>query len=222
MEVAFQIEPEDQTELETRALSVPEQARAIKIKDVESYKKAAELLLQIKDLRKEIDDAYDDIIKAAHDAHKKAITKKKKYEEPLAEAERIIKPSIAAYQAEQERKRREEEARLAEEARKKEEDERLAKAIEAEDEGMSDVAEEILEEPAYVPPPVVPVATPKVSGISTRTVYKFRIIKPELIPNQYKVIDEKAIAAVVRTLGYRSNIPGIEVFTEQVVAAGRR
>ncbi|HCU25404.1 MAG TPA: hypothetical protein DF383_10315 [Deltaproteobacteria bacterium] len=220
MEAAIELYPE--RELETKALSVPDQARAIQITDTNTYTKAGELLLAIKDLRKEIDATFDPIVKKAHEAHKEAVAQKKKVEAPLAEAEGIIKPRIAAYQAEQERIRREEEARLREEARKREEEERLALALEAEKEGMPEVAEEILEVPAFVPPPVVPSSTPKVSGISTRTVWKHRIINADLLPRQYLMPDEKALAAHGRALGSRAKVPGVEFYPEQVVAAGRR
>jgi len=69
----------------------------------------------------------------AHEAHKEALNQKKRAAEPLLEAERILKEGIADYQAELERRRREEEDRLREEAR-------LAAAIAAEKEGEKELA----------------------------------------------------------------------------------
>src|SRR5690606_19711824 len=97
--------------VETKALSVPDQAKLIQITDDESFQKAGVLLLSIKDIRKEIDRTFDPIVKKAHEAHKEAVAQKKRVEAPLVEAEGIIKPRILKYQQEQERKRREEEAR---------------------------------------------------------------------------------------------------------------
>jgi len=83
-----------------------------------------------------------------------------------AEAEAYIKPLIAQYNAEQERIRQEEEARLREEARKQEEERILREAAEAEKNGHKDEAEAIINEPVQVTPVIVPKSVPKVQGIS--------------------------------------------------------
>mgnify|MGYP006883576854 CR=1 FL=1 len=95
-------------------------------------------------------------------------------------------------------------------------------ALEAEKNGQKDEADEIISAPAYVPPVVLPKATPKVHGISYRDNWKFRITDPNKIPREYMVPDEKAIGVIVGRLKERCNIPGIEVYCEKVVAAGRR
>lgn len=212
----------DQNEITERALTVPEQAKAITITTSDDYVRAGELLLVIKDIRKEIDATFDPIIKKAHETHKEAVAQKKKVDAPLVEAEGIIKPRIAAYMAEQERIRREEEARLREIARKEEEERRLLEAIAAEESGQKEEATAILEEPAYVAPVIVPKTTPKVQGISMQKRWTFRIVNPSLIPREYLTIDEQKIGAVVRALKDQASIPGVEVYAEDTIAAGRR
>jgi len=209
-------------EIQERALTVPEKARNVKIMDDKTYEAAGEILLQIKDLRKQIDAAFDPIIKKAHEAHKEAVSQKKRADAPLVEAENILKPQIGAYLAEKERQRREEEERLREEARKQEEEERLRAAIAAEQAGQKEVAEEIMETPFVVAPVVVPKTTPKVAGISTRQNWKFRIVSEKLIPREYLAPDMVKIGGVVRALKDKANIPGVEVFPEDTIAAGRR
>lgn len=209
-------------EIQERALTVPEKARIVKIMDDKTYEAAGEILLQIKDLRKQIDAAFDPIIKKAHEAHKEAVAQKKRADAPLVEAENIIKPQISAYLAEKERQRREEEERLREEARKQEEEERLRAAIAAEQAGQKDVAEEIMEAPVVVAPVVVPKTAPKVAGISTQKRWAFRIANEKLIPREYLKVDEVKIGGVVRALKDKTNIPGVEVYSEDIVAAGRR
>ena len=219
IEIALTQEAKD---VAARALTVPELARTIEIRDNESYMRAGEMLTAVKGLLKEIDAAFDPICKRAHDAHKEALNQKKRAAEPLLEAERILKKGIADYQAELERRRMEEEARLREEARKREEEARLAAAIAAEKEGEKELAEQILEEPVAAPVVHVPPAAPKLAGVSARKVWKYRVVNEALIPRQYLTVDHAAIGRVVSALGGRATIPGIEVYEETVIAAGVR
>ena len=209
-------------EISSRALTVPELARTIEITDDVSYKAAGELLLTIKDLRKEIDSAFAPIIEAAHNAHKKALEQKKKADAPLVEAESIIKPRIAAYIAEVNRKRAEEEARLREEERKKEEDRRLQEAIKAEAAGDTAKAEQILETPVSIGKVRPITEAPKVAGVSIQKRWTYRVVDETKIPREFLTPDHTKIGAFVREMKDQAMIPGVEFFAEDLVAAGRR
>ncbi|HPD58330.1 MAG TPA: hypothetical protein PKW17_13890 [Smithellaceae bacterium] len=200
-------------EVTERALTVPEKAKAIIIRSNDDFVRAGEILTVIKSLRKEIDATFDPIIKKAFEAHKEAVAQKKKVDAPLVEAEGIVKPRMAAWNAEQERIRREEEERLREIARKEEEERRLKEAIAAEKSGNKEEAEAILETPIEPPPVVIPKTTPKVAGVSFTKQWKFRITDPNKIPREYLTPDEVKIGGVVRALKDKANIPGVEVYT---------
>lgn len=213
----------DETEVVAKkALSIPEQARAIQVVDNETYSQAGEILVTIKGLRKEIGAAFDPIIKKAHEAHKEAKAQKDKAEAPLIEAENIIKPALAAYDREQERLRREEEERQREIARKAEEERRLREAEQAEKEGRNEEAQAMIEEPVYVPPVVIEKTTPKVQGISMQKVWKFRIVNEALIPREYMAPDQVKIGGVARATKGSIQIPGVEIYSEDIVKAGAR
>ncbi len=102
----------EQKRIEETALAVPDQAQMLVIATDVDLEVAGELLTGIKRLRKEIDGSFNPIIKKALEAHKEALSQKKRVDAPLVRAEGIIKPKIAQYTADQERKRREEEARI--------------------------------------------------------------------------------------------------------------
>jgi len=199
-------------EVTERALTVPEKAKALIIQSNDDFIKAGEILTVIKSLRKEIDATFDPIITKAHEAHKEAIAQKKKVDAPLVEAEGIVKPRMAAWNAEQERLRREEEERLREIARKEEEERRLKEAIAAEQAGNKEEAQAIIEAPIEVAPIIVEKTTPKPAGVSFTKQWKFRITDPNKIPRQYLKVDEVAIGGVVRSLKDKTNIPGVEVY----------
>lgn len=203
-------------EVETKALSIVDQAKTVKVVDSETYTAAGMMWKTIKDMMKEIDDTFDGIIKKAHEAHKEAIAKKAKYYQPLDLASRQVKKLMSDYDLEQERIRKAEEDRLREIARKEEEDRRLAEAILAEQSGQKEEAEAILETPVQAPPVVLAKTTPKLTGGPVyRTIWKFRIKNPALIPREYLVPDEVKIGGVVRALKGQTNIPGVEIYEER-------
>lgn len=110
---------------------------ALVINSTEARLTVGAILTAIKGLQKEVDEAYDDIIKDAHATWKGALSKKAKYYDPLKQAEALAKSKALAYDEEIARKAREEQARLAaaakaEEDRKRRElEERARKAEEA-------------------------------------------------------------------------------------------
>ena len=215
-EAAFKLTPEAE-EVSTRALSIPDQAKALKVITTEDYIKAGDLWKRIKELRDKVAETFNPIIQKAHEAHKEALAKKAEVDRPLEGAQKTVKALMEEYDREQERIRLAEERRLQEEQRKREEEERLAAAIEAEQAGQEEVAEEIMSAPVQAAPVVLPKATPKLQGGPVfRTVWKFRIKNPAIIPHEYMKPDEVKIGGVVRALKKSTNIPGIEVYEERV------
>lgn len=212
--------------VEEKAVTIVEQAKAVTVKDSETYTAAGALWKSIGDMIKEVKDTFDPICDAAHKAHKAAVEKRSKYLDPLTLAQKSIKKLMSDYDAEQDRKRREEQRIIEERLRKEEEERRLMEAIAAEEalkaQGATqeEVAQEtatILEAPVTVAPVVLPKSTPKLEGGPVyRTVWKFRIKDANLIPRQYMIPDEKAIGAVIRSSQGRISIPGVEPYEERV------
>jgi hypothetical protein len=170
-------------ELTSKALTWPQQARALAITDQYSLEQAAVMIKGIKDLRAEVHATFDPVCDAAFRAHREATAARKKAEDPLIEAEGILNRSITTYQIEQERIRQEEarkareeaariereqreqfeaeQRRLQEEARREEEERRLADALQAEAENASpEEVAAILEQPSAIAPLVVAVPPP--------------------------------------------------------------
>jgi hypothetical protein len=137
---------------------------------------------------------------------------------------------MASYHEEQERKRRAEELRLQEIARKQEEDARLQEAEAAEKDGMHEEANAILDAPVVLPKVVVPVATPKISGVAFRETWAAEVVNAELL---FKAVMEKKVpmSAIsinltflnqqARSLKAEMNYPGVRTFAVKNVAAGR-
>jgi len=209
-------------EAQTMALSVPDQARALVIRDPETAQKASDLKDSIRQIRKKIADTFNPIIEKAHQAHKEALAKKKEAEAPLLEAEAILDRGLVEYKREQDRKAEEERKRILEEARRQAEEAQLAAAVEVEKAGMKEEAELIITQPVIPMVSVPKTEAPKIQGVGFRSNWKFRIVNESLIPNEYKTIDMVKIGGVVRALKGATNIPGVEVYEELATVAGVR
>ncbi|MFA5617534.1 MAG: hypothetical protein WDK95_11865 [Syntrophorhabdaceae bacterium] len=222
-------------EVVERALTIVEQARAVRVSDNETYIAAGDLWKAIGDMIREVRDAFDPICEAAHKAHKAATAKRAQYLNPLTEAQRSVKSLMAAYDDEQERIRREEERRLAEIARKQEEERRLQEAIAAEQEAkrvgashesIAQEVEAVLSAPEYVPPVVLPKTTPKIGGGPVyRTVWSAECVdiralcravaggkaSPECVTPNMPTLNKMAAA-----LKDALNIPGVRAVSRRV------
>ncbi len=208
------IEIDNVKNVEVKALALPDQARQVRVIDNPSMEKANGLLMDVRAIRKEIQDTFKPLAEKAHQAHKAILEQQKKTEAPLVEAEGILKAQIKSYMDEVERLRREEERRLQEIARKEEEERRIAEALQAEAEGNKEEAEAILEEPAYIPMPTVKADIPKVDNRLFRKVWKFKVVDIKKIPIQYLVPDMVKIGGVVRAMKDKTDIPGIQIYEE--------
>ncbi len=205
--------------IEEKSAAIVQQANDIVIDTQESYVVATDFLRNVKTAMKLVDETFDPAIKAAHTAHKTLVSEKKKYSEPLENAERAVKIKMVEYTTKQERIRQEQEAKLRAELVRQEEERRLAEAKRLQDAGKVEQAEAIIGQPIVAPPVVLPKAAPSVSGIKQRKVWKWRLTDENAVPREYMVVDEQKIGAVVRSLGDKAKIAGIEVYEDTIVSA---
>lgn len=225
MEAAIKI-PQEIIEAETTSLTMTEQAKAITIANPDQYVSASELWKNIRAMREKVGSSFDPLIKHAHALHKATLAKKAEIDAPLEVAEKTVKKAMNAWDEEQERIRQEEQRRLQEEARKREEEARLAAAIEAEQAGAKEEAEQILEEPVYVAPVVVQKQTPKVQGGPVfRTVWKHQVTDLKALvqavaagkaPLQALKADDVFLGQQARSLKDALRIPGVKTYSERV------
>lgn len=225
------VEPEAEktTALERRALAVAKTAKAFVIVTPDDFRCAGDFLRDVKTALAEIDELCDPPVEAAHKAHKAALAVKRRLTAPFLEAESVLKPLMAKYQEQEEKRRKEEERRLQEEANRKAEEERLLLAIDAEQAGDKESAEELLAAPVEAPVVVVKSET-KVAGVSFRDNWKSRVVDlralargvaegtvpaTAILPNQ-AFLDNQARASKGEI-----KYPGVQTYSEKVVSAGR-
>lgn len=211
--------------VQSEVLAWPDRAKALAVETADQYQQAAEFLKGLKSLRKKVADTFGPLKQKAHASWKAICAEEQNADAPLDEAERIVKRSMAGYDTEQERLRREEQRRLEALARQLEETERLAAAAALEATGS---AEDMVEAQALLDAPaaavVVPIAkaTPKVDGISMRDNWKFEIVDATKIPREYCTPDLVKIGGVVRAMKGAITIPGVRAYNDRTVSAGSR
>ncbi len=176
------ISPEAE-EAKSVALALPDAARTVKVSDYPTREAANAFFLRCREARKGIAAHYDPKIeewkaakKLADDNRAKMVAEKTAAEAPIVEAEGIVNREILRFDAE-DKKRRDEEQRIAEEkARKEAEGAALRAAEEAERAGDKEEAEEIIKEavhaPVFIPRGPAP---PKLKGSAEVTNWKFEI-----------------------------------------------
>lgn len=216
------------THLEIKALTYPQQAEQIKILDNPTLAKANDFLLGIKHLEKQIKDTFEPLIKKAHEAHRALLEQEKKYTQPLIQAEGIIKGEIRAYLLEQERIRQQEEERIrrekeeADRQRREEEDKILVEALELQRAGkLAEADRAICQEPKTSEVTEKAPEKIRLPGTAMRKILKWRVTDAALIPREYLAVNESKINEFVRVMHEKTEIPGIEVYFEDLIVSGR-
>ena len=195
------------------------EARQFRVSSVATYEEVGTKLQLIKGLGKRIAETFDPHIKRAFDAHRALVAEKSRAMEPLNAAEATFKTAMLTFQQQQEKERREQQAKLEEEARK--EREKLeARAAKAAEKGKEEKAAELMAQAATVATPVLETRVPTVTGISTRSTWKAEVVsKPELIaavaagkvPHAALIADTTFLNQQARSLKSELNYPGVKV-----------
>lgn len=182
--------------VEEKALTIADQAKAVKVFDSATYTAAGVLWKSIGDMIKEVKETFDPICDATHKAHDAATKKRSKYLDPLTAAYKSVKGLMSAYDQQQEAIRQAEQRRLEEIARKEEAERRrvelerleaerkaeaerlLEAAAAAEKAGNNDQAEELVSEAIIVNSDAVMEA----AAIQAEPVYVPPVVIPRAVP----------------------------------------
>lgn len=165
-------------QIEKEALTLKQRAETMQIVTLEDYQTSAEMRKILKDLDKNIVAFFEPMKSAASAAHKSICAKENEARKPITEADAIVTKKRTTWYDEQERIRKEAEAkaqREAEEAAKKERERLLALAVKAEEKGKDEKADSLLEqaeqvyvEPVFVAPVVAKTVKLDGGGSTTR------------------------------------------------------
>jgi DNA polymerase III alpha subunit (gram-positive type) len=174
-----------------------------------------------------------DFLAAAEAKVKSVMLTYQQEQEEIRQAEELKLQEAARKEEERQRKVKEEQERQwreKEEAKRKEAErlEAEGKAAEAEKARLeADKAATKADERAEqaqdisVPVPVLKSKVEKISGISTKTIWKFKIVNVNLIPRGYMVPNEKMLGEIARATKGAVKIAGVEFYSEANMSSSK-
>ena len=202
--------------IQARSRTLAANAANIVVKDDAGAQGATDFIVQVKKAIKTAESVRKSFTTPLREAKSNIDRFFKGLTKPYEEAEATVKDKLKAYHIEQERIRREEEARLAKE--QAERDAARAKLeIEAIEKGELLPLPEEPEEETVAPPETMRTVRGMEGGTaSIKDHWTFEITEREMIPACYWVVDEKAIQKAIN-LGLR-DIPGLRIYNDLQVA----
>lgn len=220
----IQAEPTIENEQKSSAIKILEQAQYLTITTAQDYDGAAEFTKQVKKLSKRIKNYWEPLKKSARASWQSLVDREKELLSPLEKAEAEVKTKMAAYQRkvqEEERAARE----LAEKLKREETERLLAEATKAAEQGNEMESEILLAQAEIIETsqPAVQMQAPKATGVSTRILYRARIVDESKVPAEVagvviRPVDLSAINKLAQASKGKVQISGIEIYEEQSVA----
>lgn len=228
-------------EVVSKALALPDQARAMKVEDSESFAKANQFFVMAHSLEKEITKTFSKIKKATHDAWKTVTKEESDAMAPVSLAKAIVKKEIEQY-AEIQREITQARERVAqEEERRKAETRQVERAAALEQQGHAALAEQVLAAPIQVPQVSLPTVKEELVGAGFVDQWKYRVVDATALlqaavdgkiafsvkdPDEEKTTGAVQVSIEVGKLlgGTKEmfSLPGVKAWTEQTLrAAGR-
>lgn len=198
-------------------------ASAIQISNSDDVERVVDMIKSIKDMSRQVDDFFAPQIESAHKTHKILCEKKKEIQQPLKDAESILKKKKTEWDLEQTRMIEEARAAAAAEAEKEEQKRRAAlekKLAKAKTEGQKELIQEEMEN-IHVHVEQIEDTT-KVDGVATQKTYDVEVIDPRALcsaigdgtlpidPNAVFTVKLGAIKTYCKMTGI-TKIPGCRV-----------
>jgi len=214
--------------IETKASTALTRATELIVRSDQDRVDAGDLLKAIKTLAKEVKQDREEERLAARKLVDAITSGRNRHLRPLEQAEQIIKQKVLAYEANEERKRVEEEERINAKLQQEEEDRKIAEALEVEELGGMEEAEKILDSPSYTPPVSIPKTTPKIEGQHTLTLWKCKPVDIMILvkavaegkaPIQFIQFNQVFANQEVKRLKEGFSYPGIYAYTEKSLAS---
>jgi hypothetical protein len=203
-------------------------AQAFEIKTAADYRTAAETLKAVKGRQSELKTLRETITRPMLAALEAVRALFRRPEQTLADAEQLLKQSMAAFDEEQERQRREVQRKLDEAAER--ERRRLAQqADRAAAKGDADKAAELQERAAMVVAPIAQQERPAVSGVSRRETWHAEVtdlralvrgIADGTVPLAAIDANLKFLNGQARALRSEMRYPGVRAVPERTIASG--
>jgi hypothetical protein len=194
-------------------------ATSVVVTTADDYQQVGGVILpDLANRQKVIAEFFAPFKNAAHRLHKMICDRENVLLKPLVAKEVDAKYNWQAYERDQQRRRRDDELRLAEVARRQEQDRLAAEAARLESVEPA-LARSMLEQALTVETPVVVLqAPPPIAGISSSENWKWRPVNGDaaravdLVPRCFLCLDEKKLNAYAKANKGSARVPGLEFY----------
>jgi hypothetical protein len=206
------------------ALTIIDGIKSLTITSRDDYEYAQMGMKEVKDRIKTLEEIRMSQTRPLDESKKRIIDFFRAPLQKLNDAKEYLNQIMVRWAEDQERIRREEERRLQEEARKRAEEEALRQAIEAEEAGEKEEAEQIMAEPVYVPPIKVVSEIPKSKESHIRETWSaegidlmatVKAIAEGKAPLQAIEYDMTFLNGQARSYKQSLNIPGVRAVSKK-------
>lgn len=194
--------------------------KTFEITSNEDVEKINIVLRRVIEMIKHVESELNPQIKLAHESHKAAMATKKKLLEPLETVEYNINVALRNWQVKKEAEAKtlqdkinKQLAEAAEEQRKKVELEAKNATNEWDKEVAVDKLADIKTDSVELAVCKEAIA-PKITGQYKKSNWKARVINPELVPDEYWIINESMLDKVAKMTKGEEKINGIEFFDD--------
>ena len=206
------------------ALAKIEAGLALAIVDQPSLDVANDLLHCIKDYEIAVEKELGPGIQKAFEQHRYLVAQKKRWLDRAIAVRDILKKKVADFLQEQDRIRwdAQRKATLAKKQVEAETWKGVDRAHELIREGKLDEVDQVTTESAkkieaiQAAAPVVPEKV-VAEGSYLREDWDFEVVDAKLVPDEFKLIDEKKLRGVVKFMKDQTNIPGIRAFSKKTL-----
>jgi hypothetical protein len=163
-------------ELTGAIVPVMERAGAIVVSDAGSFETAGNTVKELTALEKQIKAFWEDDVSSALKLHRSLVAKRDSMLGPVGDQKKALTNGMKAWSDEQERIRREAQAKAEAEARRMAEEAALARAVALEASGNKKEAEAVMEAPVVADPVYVENVTPTGFGQFTRKTWSAEVV----------------------------------------------
>ncbi len=208
--------------------SIANWANGLVVASKEDYQTAYARVKDIKAIRSKWTAYWGPVKTKAHAAWKEIVARESAVVKICDQAERMAKDKADAWYAEEQRKAAAEQARRQAVADEKARRERERLQKEAAKLKTPELREERLAQAAEVEAPVITVEAPEqVEGVSTRTIWKARVVdmaalieaaKPNTVAASFLAVNQQVLDAFSRSTKGAVPVPGVEFYAERGVA----
>jgi hypothetical protein len=212
---------EPEQEFQSEALTLVDKAQAIVVRNQQEFEQAVEFGKGVSAFIKKVEAFFKPLKATAKAAHKALCDKENEILAVPTRANEIAQRAANSWKAEQ--KRKDDEARMVEQARLQKEAEAAQKKLlrEIAKTGNKEALEQAKNIPLEVPQAEILPGFQKVAGTRNRTEWHFEVSDQKLVPDQFWMIDEKAVREYVKAMREKAlpgggfEIPGVKVWSTE-------